>query len=168
MNGALSCIHCPAIPQKTHGRAFSSPKNGPQIPLKTQRFSGDKTPAARGPPGSATGGRSLNSHNLIVWSALPEASVLPLGVRAMENTGPSRPVKVAVFLFVPKVQSLIVLSALLDAIDLPSGKNTTQNTAAECPFSVTMFSPVDTRHNRTVLSRPADANSSPSGLNATP
>src|SRR5207248_3233589 len=73
---------------------------------------------------------------LIVWSLLPEASVLPSGLYATEVTAAVWPLSVAFSLPPATSHSLMVLSPLPEASALPSGLNATQNTLSVCPVSV--------------------------------
>jgi hypothetical protein len=60
-------------------------------------------------------------HTLMVLSSLPEASVLPSGLKLTLLTDAVCPVRVVIGLPVARFQTLMVLSALPEASVLPSG-----------------------------------------------
>jgi len=80
------------------------------------------------------GWRLATFHRTMIPSILPDASVLPSGLKATLDTPPERPVKggptgwrVAAF------HKMIVPSSLPEAKVLPSGLKTTLLTKSECP-----------------------------------
>ena len=87
------------------------------------------------------------SHSLIVWSLLPEASVLPSGLNATDHTPPVCPLRVACSLPVATSHSLIVWSPLPEASVLPSGLYATEYTQLVCPLRVACSLPVATSHS---------------------
>src|ERR1700712_3843464 len=91
----------------------------------------------------------FTSHNLIVLSWLPEASVLPSGLNATELMARVCPFKVVLSLPALASQSLIVLSRDAEASILPSGLNATHDTHSVCPSRVARSLPVLTFHSLT-------------------
>src|SRR5947209_3817561 len=69
-------------------------------------------------------------------SPLPEARVLPSGLKATDDTPSVCPLRVACSLPVATSHNLIVLSLLADANVLPSGLKATDCTSSECPLRV--------------------------------
>src|SRR4051794_16172599 len=79
---------------------------------------------------------AATAHSLIVLSPLAEASVLPSGLYAMDDTPSVCPLRVAFCLPVATSHSLIVLSLLAEASVLPSGLKATDDTPSVCPLRV--------------------------------
>src|SRR4051794_33893303 len=105
--------------------------------------------------GTSSGGRcrpDATSHSLIELSELPDARVLPSGVKAREDTPPWCPVRTSRSAPAREMsQSLTVRSPLPDASVRPPSRNATEDTRFEWLFSVVHASPVATTHSLTVL-----------------
>ncbi len=105
------------------------------------------------------------SHNWTVLSVLsallmlPEARVLPSGLKATEVTSPACDKSVAVYLPLATSQSLTAKSLPPEAKVLPSGLNATDTTDSVCPPSVSrnLSSPADSGE---VAISPTQANQS--------
>src|SRR5262249_49369785 len=97
---------------------------------------------------------------------LPEASVLPSGLKTNEFRLPVWARTVERSHPVAKSQSLMVLSQPPVAAVVPSGETATHDTWSECPLRVARCLPLCTSQSLTVRSPDPDRSVWPSGLNA--
>src|SRR5205807_2211793 len=82
---------------------------------------------------------------------LPEARILPSGLKATDVTGKLCPLRVAVIFPLFTSHSLIVLSSLPQASAWPSGLNATEEAGAPCPLRVASSLPVATPQTSIVM-----------------
>src|SRR3972149_11099605 len=108
------------------------------------------------------------SQRIMVLSQLPDARVLPLGLKATDLTEEACPLSVFIILPVSISQRIIVLSLLPDARVFPSGLKVTELTSLlVCPSNFRISLPDEASQSMRILSLPPDNTYFPSGENIT-
>src|SRR3989338_2984115 len=108
------------------------------------------------------------SQRIIVLSQLPDARVVPSGLKATDLTEEECPLSVFIAFPVSISQRIIFLSLLPDARILPSGLKATELISLlVCPSNFRISLPVEASQSMRILSLPPDNIYLPSGENVT-